>query len=86
MANSDYERLLIPDVTARLKRIRKARGIRQETVRFELGVNIGRIESGRHCITLPTLMRLCGFYGVGLDEFFKDFRNPFAENYSQRLK
>lgn len=70
MTNSDYEHFLRPQITARLKRIRKIRGIRQETVRYDLGVNIGRIETGRHCITLPTLARLCEYYEVPLADFF----------------
>lgn len=70
MLNSDYEHLLRPQITARLKQIRKDREIRQETVRYDLGVNIGRIEGGRHCITLLTLARLCDYYGITLTDFF----------------
>ena len=84
MTNSDYEHLLIPEITARLKQIRKDRGIRQEDVRFELGINIGRIESGRNCIKLPTLMRLCAFYDVELSEFFIGIKNPPGERFRDR--
>ena len=70
MLNSDYEHLLRPQITARLKQIRKDRGIRQEAVRYDLGVNIGRIESGRHCITMLTLARLCDYYEITLTDFF----------------
>lgn len=70
MLNSDYEHLLRPQITARLKQIRKDRRIRQEEVRYDLEMNIGRIESGRHCITLPTLARLCDYYKISLKDFF----------------
>ena len=34
-------------------------------------VNIGRIESGRHSISLTTLADLCDYYNVPLEDFFK---------------
>lgn len=56
----------------RLKEVRKSKGITQESVRFDLNMNIGRIEIGENCISLPTLKRLCQYYGITLEEFFKE--------------
>lgn len=55
----------------RLKQVRRQRGFTQENVRFDLNMNIGRIEIGENCVSLPTLKRLCDYYGITLEEFFK---------------
>ncbi len=55
----------------RLKEVRKDKGITQENVRFDLNMNIGRVEIGENCISLPTLKRLCDYYGITLEEFFR---------------
>lgn len=55
----------------RLKQVRRQKGFTQENVRFDLNMNIGRIEIGENCVSLPTLKRLCDYYGITLEEFFK---------------
>lgn len=63
---------LVEQVVERLKSIRRAQGLTQENVRFDTDLNIGRIESGRHSISLTTLADLCDYYGVSLENFFKE--------------
>lgn len=63
--------LLVKQVVERLKAVRRERGLTQENVRFDTDLNIGRIESGRHSISLTTLADLCDYYGIPLEEFFK---------------
>ena len=55
--------ILVKQVVDRLKT--------QENVRFDTDLNIGRIESGRHSISLTTLADLCDYYNVPLEDFFK---------------
>ena len=64
--------ILVEQVIERLKSIRRTRGLTQENVRFDTDLNIGRIESGRHSISLTTLADLCDYYGISLEEFFKE--------------
>ena len=64
--------ILVEQVVERLKSIRRDRGLTQENVRFDTDLNIGRIESGRHSISLTTLADLCDYYGISLEEFFKE--------------
>lgn len=64
--------ILVEQVVERLKSIRRARGLTQESVRFDTDLNIGRIESGRHSISLTTLADLCDYYGVSLGDFFRE--------------
>lgn len=62
-------------IVARLKEIRKERGLTQDNVRNDLGeLNIGRIEAGQHSITTTTLAMLCDYYGISLEEFFKGIK------------
>lgn len=56
----------------RLKSIRRAQGLTQESVRFDTDLNIGRIESGRHSISLTTLADLCDYYHISLEDFFRE--------------
>ncbi len=63
--------LLVEQVVERLKTVRRERGLTQENVRFDTDLNIGRIESGRHSISLTTLADLCDYYDIPLEEFFK---------------
>lgn len=63
---------LVEQVVERLKSIRRARGLTQENVRFDTDLNIGRVESGRHSISLTTLSDLCDYYGISLADFFRD--------------
>ncbi len=64
--------ILVEQVVERLKSIRRAHGLTQENVRFDTDLNIGRIESGRHSISLTTLADLCDYYDISLEDFFKD--------------
>lgn len=67
-----YNETLHKAIVERLKGLRKQKGLTQEQVRFDMGeLNIGRIESGHHSITIYTLYDLCKYYGVTLEEFFK---------------
>lgn len=63
--------ILVEQVVERLKTVRRERGLTQENVRFDTDLNIGRIESGRHSISLTTLADLCDYYNVPLEDFFK---------------
>lgn len=44
----------------------------QKTVSAETGLNMGHLEGARKNVTLTTLERLCEYYNITLDEFFKD--------------
>lgn len=64
--------VLIEQVAKRLIELRQERGLTQENVRFDLDLNIGRIEIGQHSISLTTLADLCDYYNITLHDFFKD--------------
>lgn len=64
---------LIRQITDKLRKIRIQRSLTQEEVSFHTNLNIGRIESGKHSISITTLEILCDFYEISLEEFFKGF-------------
>ena len=63
--------VLTKRIAERLKEVRKARHLTQEDVRFQLEMNIGRIEAAQHSITFATLADLCDYYEITLEEFFR---------------
>jgi len=65
----NYKLLVV--VACRLKELRTAAGKSQADVYIDTDINIVRVESGRTNITLTTLMVLCDYYGISLEEFFK---------------
>ncbi|WP_295915437.1 helix-turn-helix transcriptional regulator [uncultured Alistipes sp.] len=62
----------VGQVVGRLKEYRQARNLTQETVSDHTRLNIGRIETGRHDISLSTLAILCDYYNVPPRELFQD--------------
>ena len=66
-----HNEILHTRIVERLKEVRKQKRITQENVRFDLEINISRIEVGQHSITISTLADLCDYYGITLEEFFK---------------
>lgn len=61
---------LLEAIAGRLKELRIAKGVSQETVYEDTGIHIGKIETARYNITVSTLSRLCNYYGITLKEFF----------------
>lgn len=75
MGKQRFNEILHRRIVERLKQLRKHKGLTQEEVRNDMNdLNIGRIESGQHSITVSTLADLCDYYGVTLEEFFKDMK------------
>lgn len=65
----------IKSVAERLRAVRIARGLTQEAVYFNTGLNMRRVEGGKTNLSLSTLCELCKFYGITLEELFKGHSN-----------
>ena len=63
--------VLIEEIARRLKDLRIGRGLSQETVYFNTGIHIGKIETEKYNITVSTLSKLCDYYQITLEESFK---------------
>ncbi len=74
MAQGQYDNLF-RQVAGRIRELRKARGLTQESVYVDTGLNIGRIEVGAKGITLTTIAILCEYFEISLGEFFNGLDN-----------
>lgn len=70
MKNVRRNDVLAKRIATRLRELRHARNLTQENVRFDLEINIGRIEACQHIVSLPTLAYLCDYYEISLKDFF----------------
>lgn len=60
-------------VVARCKELRLFRGVSQDEMRNDLGeMNIGRLESADFGTSLDTIVTVCDYHGITLEEFFKN--------------
>lgn len=64
--------VLLKSIGYRLKQLREEKGLTQEVVTDRTKVNVGLYEVGKTNITIVLLTVLCNFYGVALEEFFRD--------------
>ncbi len=60
MDNKQFEQSL----ASKLAEARIARGISQAKLQSDIGINIGRIESGAYSIELKTYLRICTYLKV----------------------
>lgn len=71
MKTQRRNRFVDAQVAQRLKGLRYARGLTQEEVRYAIDMNIARIESGRHSLSLGTLADLSDYYKIPFEELFR---------------
>lgn len=76
--------MLLEAIAGRLKELRIAKGVSQETVYEDTGIHIGKIETARYNITVSTLSRLCNYYGITLKSFRLIWIIPVAITSSYR--
>mgnify|MGYP000264339945 FL=1 len=72
MKGSDEMTFFVGQVADRLAKARRRHNLTQEVVRFDTGLNVGRIEAGCSDITLSTLADLCDYYDISPGELFQD--------------
>ncbi len=59
-------------IAGRIRELRKARGLTQDAVYEDTGVQVKRIEVRNYNLTINTIRILCDYFGVTLEEFFRD--------------
>lgn len=60
-----------------LRKVRKEKNVSQEDLSMDAGyyrTYVGKIEQGKYSPSTHTIWRLAKTLGLGLQEFFKDFR------------
>lgn len=71
MGKQRTNEIVVSKVAHRIKQLREERNITQEVFVFDTNINIGRIESGKSNITVSTLVAICEYLDVSLEDFFK---------------
>lgn len=61
---------LMKAVAKKFSELRKAKGLSQLEIYRDIGVHIGRIESGYSNITMGTFSDLCKYFNISFEEFF----------------
>ncbi len=69
---------LLAWLAARTKELRLQKGLTQLQCFHETNLHIGRIEQGKRDISFTTLIRLCEYFNITPEEFFKGF-NEFPK-------
>lgn len=76
--NERYNEPVVRGVIAKLRELRRGRGLSQKAVFTDTEINIGRIESGHGNISISTLADLCAYYQIPLGEFFSTLETDTA--------
>jgi transcriptional regulator with XRE-family HTH domain len=69
MQKSDHT--VLRKIAVRFRELRKERGLTLDAVSFDTGINIARIETGARNLAVATVAKLCDYYCVTLEDFFK---------------
>ena len=64
--------ILVSKIANRIKQLREEKGISQDSFFIDTDIHIARIESGSSNVTVSTLSAICDYFGITLNEFFKD--------------
>ncbi len=71
MPKQYIDKELVAEIAKKLRRIREEKGLSQDIVDMDIDTNASRIERGKANITISTLSKLCKYYGISLEEFFR---------------
>lgn len=61
---------LLGKISLRIKELRKLKGVSQEAFTVDTGINAGRIESCKSNFSVTTLLNICEYFEITLEEFF----------------
>ena len=75
MARRDEK--VLRQIAERIREIRKELKITQDVVEQDTGLSIGRIEAGSMNLTVTTIVILCDYFEVSLEEFFRGIGNQY---------
>lgn len=72
MINLERNNDALVKIAAKLRILRRNAGLTQKAVAQDTGLNIGCIEAAKLNFNVTTLKRLCDYYKIDFNEFFKD--------------
>jgi transcriptional regulator with XRE-family HTH domain len=68
------ESILIKKAALQFKKLRIEHELTQEDVYNDTGIHIARLELGKRDFSVSTLKKLCDYFNVKLEDFFKDLK------------
>ncbi len=71
MANQ-INKVLLKQIALRLKQLRMSKKLTQNELYEDTGINIGRIERGINDLSISSLSRICDYFEITIEEFFKE--------------
>ena len=71
MKEDDNKEILL-ELANRIKTLRNERKLTQAMCYDDTGINFGRIERGVRDVSFTTLIKICKYFNVSMNEFLKD--------------
>lgn len=71
MKEDDNKEILL-ELANRIKTLRNERKLTQAMCYDDTGINFGRIERGVRDVSFTTLIKICKYFKVSMNEFLKD--------------
>ncbi len=62
------------NLAKRIKALRKERNLTQEIAYNDTGIHFARIEQGNRDISYTTLLKICKYFEISPEEFFKGMK------------
>lgn len=72
MKDSDRKAILL-ELANRIKTLRNERKLSQAQCYDETGINFGRIERGVRDVSFTTLVKICTYFNISINELLGDF-------------
>jgi transcriptional regulator with XRE-family HTH domain len=63
---------LLNEIAVRIKKMRQTKNITLEAFYNDTGIHLARIEASKGNITVSTLKKICHYFDITLEEFFRD--------------
>lgn len=76
MKEQERDIAILEYIAHKCKELRAKKGISQEAVYEDTGINIGKVETAKKNLTISTLTKLCRYYKLTIEEFFHGTHYP----------
>ena len=70
----EQDKKLVISIVQRIKELRDKKNVSQLVVYYETGLNLSRIERCLGDIKISSIKRLCDYFGITLEEFFRGIK------------
>ncbi len=67
--------LLLSKIAAKIKKLRKDKGVTLKEFYNETNIHLSRLEHSRANVTISTLKEICKYFNISLHEFFREIDN-----------